>query len=208
MRLSWITSAADITVGSLRNPNYAGSAKYLRTTIEKGKITEELPEVPEERCDELLRRAVNAGPSAANVLWPTSSSVPPASVVPESARPASVSSAQHNETHLGNLYGNGQKCARIGGGGGQSSVSSAQVETGNRGERGNGRAGSRQGGGQRDGRSSVGTTPRSTVARSARASAGDMRVAGEAGASRVRSRRTRRPDVQPHSAQRQTAFDS
>ena len=37
---------------------------------------------------------VNAGPSAANEMWPTSSAVPSASVVPESAKAASVCSAR------------------------------------------------------------------------------------------------------------------
>ena len=33
---------------------------------------------------------VNAGPSASNEMWPTSSAVPSASVVPESAKAASL----------------------------------------------------------------------------------------------------------------------
>ena len=52
---------------------------------------------------------------------------------------------------------------------------------------------------QRDGRPSVGISRRQTVSSSARASAGERLVACESGASRVRSRRTRRPDVQPRS---------
>ena len=56
MRL--ITSEADLTVSSLRNPNYAGAVNYLRTIIENGKIIQELPEVPEERYDELLCAAM------------------------------------------------------------------------------------------------------------------------------------------------------
>ena len=54
MRL--ITSDADLTVSSLRNPHYAGAVNYLRTIIENGKIIHVLPEVPEERYDELLCR--------------------------------------------------------------------------------------------------------------------------------------------------------
>ena len=56
MRL--ITSEADLTVSSLRNPNYAGAVNYLRTIIDNGKIIQELPEVPEERYDELLCAAI------------------------------------------------------------------------------------------------------------------------------------------------------
>ena len=44
MRL--ITSEADLTVSSLRNPNNAGAVNYLRTIIENGKIIQELPKVP------------------------------------------------------------------------------------------------------------------------------------------------------------------
>ena len=49
---------------------------------------------------------------------------------------------------------------------------------------------------------------RPTVLRSARASAGERRLADEAATSRVRSTRTRWPDVQPRSAQRQTSSES
>ena len=56
--LRLITSEANLTVSSLRNPNYAGAVNNLRTIIENGKIIQKLPEVPEERYDELLRAAI------------------------------------------------------------------------------------------------------------------------------------------------------
>ena len=56
MRL--ITSEADLTVSSLRNPNYAGAVNYLRTILENGKIVQELPELPEARYNELLCAAI------------------------------------------------------------------------------------------------------------------------------------------------------
>ena len=59
---------------------------------------------------------------------------------------------------------------------------------------------------QRDGRPGVGTSPGPTVLGSARASAGEGRVAGEAGASSVRSRRRRRSYVQSCWAHRMPAY--
>ena len=53
-----ITFDADLTVSSLRNPNHAGAVNYLRTITENGKIIQVLPEVPEERCNELLCAAM------------------------------------------------------------------------------------------------------------------------------------------------------
>ena len=53
-----ITSETDLTVSSLRNPNYAGAVNYLRAIIENGKIIQVLPEVPEERNIELLCAAM------------------------------------------------------------------------------------------------------------------------------------------------------
>ena len=113
-------------------------------------------------------RSVNADPSAAKEMLPMIRAVPSASVVPLSARPARVSSAQAAVATTA------------------SAATAAPCPTC---------------GGQRD----VGTSPRPMVPRNARASTRDRRVAGEAGASRVGSRRLWRPDVQPRSAQRQTS---
>ena len=64
-----ITSETDLTVRSLRNPNYAGAMNYLRTIIENGKIIQELPEVPEERYNELLCASVTEIVRATHRRW-------------------------------------------------------------------------------------------------------------------------------------------